>query len=146
MNKLEKEFNVYLADQAVMTTKLHNIHWNVQGTLFVRVHEFTEAEYEKAFERMDEVAEHLRMYNLVPASTLTEYLKLATIKEEPSRNFEDREALTIVLADLELLRKEATELRNAADKEGWFSAVSFLEDHVADYNKQIWFLRSMLAK
>ncbi|AVM69619.1 DNA starvation/stationary phase protection protein [Lachnospiraceae bacterium oral taxon 500] len=146
MNKLEKEFNVYLADQAVMTAKLHNIHWNVQGLQFVPVHEFTEAEYEKSFERMDEVAEHLRMYGIVPASTLAEYLQLATIKEEPSRTFEYAEGLAIVLADLELLRKEATELRNAADKEGWFSAVSFLEDHVADYNKQIWFLRSMLAK
>ena len=50
------------------------------------------------------------------------------------------------MADLELLRKEAIELRNAADAEGWFSAVNFLEDHVDDYNKQIWFLRSMLAK
>ncbi len=146
MRKLEKEFNVYLADQAVMTAKLHNIHWNVQGMQFVRVHEYTESEYEKAFERMDEVAEHLRKFDIVPASTLAEYLQLATIKEEPSRTFGYVEGLTIVLADLELLRKEAIELRNAADAEGWFSAVNFLEDHVDDYNKQIWFLRSMLAK
>ena len=146
MKKLEKELNVYLADQAVMTAKLHNIHWNVQGMQFVQVHEFTEAEYEKAFERMDEVAEHLRKYDVVPASTLAEYLQLATIKEEPSRTFGYVEGLTIVLADLELLRKEATELRHAADAEGWFSAVNLLEDHIDDYNKQIWFLRSVLAK
>ena len=41
--KLQKEFNQYLADLAVMTFKLHNLHWNVTGSQFVPVHEFTEA-------------------------------------------------------------------------------------------------------
>lgn len=142
---MEKQFNKYLANLAVWTIKLHNIHWNVEGELFVPVHEFTEAEYDKSFERIDEVAEHLRMFDIVPASTLKEYLELATIKEEPTRKFKCKEALQIVLSDLEALRKEATDLRNVSDEEGWFSAVALFEDHVNDYNKQIWFLKSMLA-
>lgn len=142
---MEKQFNTYLANLAVITIKLHNIHWNVAGELFVPVHEFTEAEYDKSFERMDEVAEHLRMNEIVPVSTLKEYLELATIKEEPTRKFECREALKIVLSDLEALRQEATQLRNASDEKGWFSAVAIFEDHVADYNKQIWFLKSILG-
>ncbi|RRD94838.1 DNA starvation/stationary phase protection protein [Clostridiales bacterium COT073_COT-073] len=142
---MEKQFNQYLANLAVWTIKLHNIHWNVEGELFVPVHELTEAEYDKSFARMDDVAEHLRMYEIVPVSTLKEYLELATIKEEPTRKFECKEALRIVLADLENLRKEATNLRNASDEQGWFTTVALFEDHISDYNKQIWFLKSMLA-
>lgn len=140
-----KEFNQYLANLAVLTIKLHNIHWNVEGTQFMPVHQFTEAEYDKSFERMDAVAEHLKMFGIIPASTTKEYLELATIKEVPAQKFCCCEALKIVLADLELMREEATALRNACDEENWFSAVGLLEEHVADYNKQIWFLKAMLA-
>ncbi|NLN40648.1 MAG: DNA starvation/stationary phase protection protein, partial [Clostridiales bacterium] len=39
----------------------------------------------------------------------------------------------------------ATEIRNEADEEGDFELVMEFEEHVADYSKQIWFVRSMLA-
>lgn len=144
--KLQKEFNQYLSNLVVWTFKLHNIHWNVTGVQFVQVHEFTEDEYDKSFERIDEVAEHLKMFDVTPASTVAEYLQLATLKEEPTRKFSCEESFELVLKDLEALRQEATDLRNASDEEGWFSAVALFEDHVNDYNKQIWFLRSILAK
>jgi len=143
---LVKEFNQYLANLSVWTIKLHNLHWNVKGERFMDAHLFTEKEYDKSFERMDEVAEHCKMFGVIPASTLKEHLELATIKEEESREFTWQETYEIVLADLELLRKEATDLRNACDEENWFSAVALFEDHVVDYNKQIWFLKTILSK
>lgn len=141
---LLKEFNQYIANLSLWTMKLHNIHWNVVGKQFMFVHQFTEAEYDKSFERMDAVAEHCKMFDSMPASTLKEHLELATLKEEPSRAFSCKEGLSIILADLETLRKQATELRNACDKEGWFSAVALFEDHVNDYNKQMWFIKATL--
>lgn len=144
--KLEKEFNVYLANLSVLTLKLHNLHWNVEGQTFMSVHLFTEGEYQKSFKRMDEVAEHTKMFGVVPASTLKEHLALSEIKEVESKKFTCQEALSIALDDIVLLRDSATKLRNACDKEGWFSAVSMLENHVSDYNKQIWFLKATLAK
>ncbi len=143
--KLEKRFNQYLANISVMIMKLHNIHWNVKGMAFVQVHEFTEQKYDEFFEKLDVIAELFQMYDHIPVSTLKEQLEIATIKEEPTRKFSDKEAIEIVLKDFEQMRKEATELRNAADDENWFSAVAILEEHVDDYNKQIWFMKSMLA-
>ncbi len=144
--KLEKDFNKYLANLAVLSIKFHNLHWNVEGETFMSVHLFTEAEYTKAFERMDEVAEHFKMFNTLPVSEMGEYLKIATIKEEKTKKFKCNEALSIVLADLETMRDEAISLRDGCDKENWFSAVAMLEAHVTDYNKQIWFLKATLAK
>ncbi|MFC4805085.1 Dps family protein [Filifactor villosus] len=144
--KMLKEFNQYLSNLSVWIVKLHNIHWNVVGEQFVAVHEFTEAEYDKAFERMDAVAEHMKMHGHFPASTLKEHLELATIKEEPTRAFSCKEGLELVLADMEQMRKEAIALRHACDEEDWFAAVAMFEEHIADYNKQIWFINSMLSK
>ena len=54
--KLVKEFNQYLANLAVVTFKLHNVHWNTVGTQFVQVHKYTEELYDETFEFFDAVA------------------------------------------------------------------------------------------
>ncbi len=143
--KLQQEFNQYLANISVLTMKLHNIHWNVEGATFASVHEYTDAEYEKFFDRMDEVAELFKMFGHTPKSTLKEYLEIATIVEEPTRKFGCEEGLKIYKTDLEAMRQEAIDLRKACDEEGWFSAVAILEAHIEDYNKQIWFMNATLA-
>ena len=144
--KLQKEFNQYLADLAVVNFKLHNLHWNVQGKAFVAVHQFTEELYNQVFEYFDEVAEHQKIYGVLPDCKLSDYLANARIKELDARNFKDEEVWEILVEDLSSLSKAAAELRNASDEEGWFSAVSLLEGHVDYYNKQLWFLKSILGK
>ena len=51
------KLNTYLANLAVINIKIHNLHWNIVGSQFVSVHEYLESEYDKAGERLDEVAE-----------------------------------------------------------------------------------------
>lgn len=143
--KLKKEFDTYLADLAVITFKLHNLHWNVKGLQFKSIHEFTEDLYNQTFEYFDEIAEHEKMYGYLPENKLSSYLATTNIQETDQSSFTATEVLEILTSDLESLRKEATDLRNAADAEGWFSAVSVFEDHVAYYNKQLWFIKEMLG-
>ena len=139
-----KEFNKYLADIAVMTVKLHNLHWNVEGETFMSIHKFTESEYEKFFDRMDAVAEIFRMFDVIPCSTMKEFLEITNIEEIPARKFGCKEVLKIYLKDIELLKAEAIELRKYANEKDWFMTVDLLEDHVNDYNKQIWFVKASL--
>lgn len=139
------QFNVYLANLAVMTFKLHNLHWNVEGTQFVAVHEYTEAVYNETFEYMDQVAEEFKMFGTTPDSKVADYLAKATIKEIEPKKFSPEEALSILLDDLKTLRTQATELRNACDEEGWFASVGLLEGHISSYNKRIWFVSATLA-
>ena len=42
------------------------------------------------------------------------------------------------------MRELALEIRNAADEEGDFAVVNEFEDHIGGYNKNIWFIESML--
>ncbi|MDO5737906.1 MAG: DNA starvation/stationary phase protection protein [Eubacteriales bacterium] len=141
-----KKFNEYIADLAVMSFKVYNIHWNAVGSDFYRVHMYTEEIFEETLEFMDQVAEHLVKFEITPASTLKEYLELATIKEIEPRPFECHEGLKIILEDLEYLRDKATEIRSLSDEEDWFSAVAMIEDQVDVFNKRIWFLRAMSTK
>lgn len=143
--KLQKEFNTYLANLAVLTFKLHNLHWNVEGIQFKPLHEFTEELYDKTFEYFDEVAEIQKIYGVTPDSKLSDYLKNATLKEVEPKVFDAKEVLEIMYEDLTALNKEAHALRNACDEEGWFTSVGLLEAHVEYYSKQLWFIKATLG-
>ncbi|WP_072469505.1 Dps family protein [Urinicoccus massiliensis] len=137
------KLNTYLANLAVLNIKIHNLHWNIVGSQFVSVHEYLESEYDKAGERLDEVAELIRMSGEFPVANLKEYLEISTIQEiETSKEVSIKEALEIVLSDIKLQKELALEIRKEADEADNFPVANAMEDHIEDYNKQIWFVES----
>lgn len=140
-----KKMNTYLANLAVLNTKLHNLHWNVEGKKFMQVHNYTEELYDDFFEKYDVVAEIMKMKKEFPLVKLSEYQEAATIEELDSKAFEVKEVLNEVLKDLKEMKRLATEIRNDADADGDFEVVGEFEDHVAGYSQNIWFVRAMLS-
>ena len=137
-----KSLNVYLSDIAVMTTKLHNLHWNVEGRNFYQTHIFTEGLYDKFFEWYDEVAEAIKMRGEFPFASLKEYVANATVKELESKKVTVDEVNEIVMNDLAALKEEATKIREEADNDGDFIIISMLEDQIGELEKNIWFLKA----
>ena len=137
-----KSLNVYLSDMAVMNNKLHNLHWNVEGRNFYQTNIFTEGLYEKFFEWYDEVAEAIKMRGGFPFASLKEYVANATVKELESKKVTVDEVNEIVMNDLVAIKEEAIKIREEADNDGDFIIVDMLEDHVAELEKNIWFLRA----
>ena len=142
---LTKALNAYIANIGVGYIKLHNLHWNVVGSQFKAVHEYLESLYDSFADVLDESAEILKMCGEQPVASLKGYLSLATIKELPDKKIDQKKALQLTLADLELLRDQAASVRAIADKGDGFGIANLMEDHIANYAKQSWFLRSMLA-
>ena len=139
------KLNTYLANLAVLNIKIHNLHWNIVGSQFVSVHKYLESEYDKAGERLDEVAELIRMSGEFPVANLKEYLEISKIKEiETSKEVSIKEALEIVLSDIKLQKELALEIRKEADEADNFTVANVMENHIEDYNKQIWFVESSL--
>ncbi len=136
--------NEYLSNLAVLNVKFHNLHWNVVGIHFKELHELTEELYDDLFEKFDAVAELLKMKGEMPLSTMADYLKNASVEEIEPKDFTEKEVLEILLNDLSKMKELALEIRNAADEEGDFAVVNEFEDHIGGYNKNIWFISSML--
>lgn len=139
-----KRLNPYLSDLVVMFAKLHDLHWKVKGKMFVQVHLYTESRYDDMAAKLDEVAEKIIMLGEEPVSTLKGYMELATVKELGKSKYTEDEVLKEVLADLSHLRDEAAELRKSFAEDDEFSVVTMLEDHIVGYEKEIWFLQSMM--
>ena len=136
--------NKYLANVGVSYIKLHNLHWNVVGLNFKAVHEYLEWIYDSMAEVLDEVAELIKMNGGYPLASLKEYLAVASIEELESKDYKILESLDILLKDLKVLREEVLEIRSIADELDNVAFVNMAEDHLANYNKQIWFVESML--
>ena len=142
--ELVNKVNGYLANVGVSYIKLHNLHWNVVGPEFKAVHEYLETLYDGFADVLDSVAELLKMEGEMPLSSLREFLDAASIKELEARDFSVKESLEIVLADMIEMKELAESIRKDADEEDHYALVAMMEGDLENYNKTIWFLRSML--
>ena len=143
--KYVENMNAYLSDLVVFYLKLHDLHWNVRGMQFVPVHQYSEARYEDMAEKFDEIAELLLQHGEKPVSSVREYLSLSSIQELDKDSYRDEEVIRIISEDMAYLKGKAEALRLEADAEGLFDIVAVLEDHIAGYTTELWFLRSMMA-
>lgn len=144
MNKQVELMNQYVADLAVLNVKFHNLHWNVEGRRFKPTHEYLEALYDDFFEKYDEVAERIKMMGSFPVASLKSYLELTSVEELDDVEITDSKALEVAKASLLGLKDLALRIREEADSNDDFVTVALLEDHVAGYDKEIWFIQATL--
>ena len=137
--------NAYLSDLVVFYLKLHDLHWNVKGMQFVPVHQYSESRYEDMAEKFDEIAELIIQHGEKPVSSISEYVKNASIKELNKGSYRDEEVLKIIAEDMAQLKAAAKALRLKMAEEDVFDVVAVLEDHIAGYQKELWLLNSMMA-
>ena len=140
-----KTLNIYVANLAVLNVKFHNLHWNVVGPQFIPLHQFSESVYEGFFEAFDAVAELIKMRGSFPVGNLKDILSISTVKELDNQSYKTQEMLTIMKEDFKELIDLATNIRNTADAEKDFTVVAVMEEHIAKYEKHIWFITSMQA-
>ena len=138
-----ENLQTYLANLAVLNTKLHNLHWNVEGKRFMQIHEFTEALYDDFFEKYDEIAEIMKMKGEMPLVKMEDYMENATVTELEGKVFGCNEVLEIVENDLKEMKSLAVKIREEADEDDDFEVVGELEEHVAGYSKNLWFIRAI---
>ena len=141
--KNKENLNRYLSNLAVLVTKTHNLHWNVVGARFKAIHEYTESLYDYYFEKFDDVAETFKMKGEYPLVKVADYLKHATVKELDAKDFTIPEVVASIKEDMELMLADAKKIREVANEEDDFSVANMMEDHIAYFVKQLWFIQAM---
>jgi len=136
--------NKYIADLAILNVKLHNLHWNVVGENFEQAHLYLEKLYNDLFVKFDEAAERVKMLGEFPVASVQEFVTLASIEELGNSDYQVKEAFDIALKDYAVLKNSAVTIRKMADELDDFMTVSLMEDHIAIYDKEIWFIKSAL--
>lgn len=136
--------NGFLSDLAVMNIKVHNLHWNVVGMEFRAVHKMAEKIYMLMADQLDEVAEVMKMKNLMPFARMADYLDNSVIAEIESRPYQTDEVVAILEKDWKLLVDRAKKLRAEAAKEDDYLVANLMDDYLRVYAKKAWMISAML--
>ncbi len=134
--------NKLLANLNVLYVKLHNYHYNVVGSDFMRTHVALEKEYDLMHEWIDEVAEQVKKDGGYPLGSLKDYLEVATITEVESKDYRTKEILEDLLSDYQLLEADVHEL---LDGDISVSCDDLLTTIATELATKIWFFKAQLA-
>ena len=143
--KLYEKMNVYLANQQVSYIKLHNLHWYVKGRSFFTLHAKLEELYDATANVIDDVAERLLALDQKPVANLKGALAMATIKELEDGPIASEDTVKSLIKDMEYWIKDTKEIVDLADEAGDGATADMFNDYLAQYQKNMWMLKSYIG-
>jgi len=139
--------NALLADEFVLGARTRNCHWNVTGPHFHDLHKLFGSQYEALDATIDDVAERARSLGGHAVGTLTEFLKLARLKEQPGKYPNARQMTAELLADHEaVIRRLRSDLVACGDEFADAGTTDFLTGLMEQHEKMAWMLRAVLEE
>jgi starvation-inducible DNA-binding protein len=133
--------NHSLANEALLSQKTRNAHWNINGKGFFELHILLETQYNQLNEIADKIAKRTRILGGFAIASFKEFLVFTKL-EEQSANVPD---ILHLLADHEtfirLLREDIRKCSEEYEDEG---SVELLVGVMSLHEKMAWMLRSYI--
>lgn len=143
--KLTDHLNIHLSDLHLFYTKLHNYHWNIEGSSFFQLHATLEGLYDKVAEELDEVAERILQLGDRPLARLSDYLKHSKLEEAESKGVQAEEIIPVLLKDYEYFIESLKAGIALAEENDDIITGDLLTGSLAEYEKTLWMLKASLA-
>lgn len=145
MHALESKLSALLADAFVLSLRLQAIHWHATGSNAFSLHNLTDEAYKTITEKIDELAERMRMLDLIVPSALLELSNLTQV--DVNIKFSDMttsEMIKQILRDLETCSYHVKEVAIEADENKDHVTHDLLVEIEKFYQKQHWFFRAII--
>jgi starvation-inducible DNA-binding protein len=134
-----------LANTYTLMIKTHNFHWNVQGENFVGLHNLFEKQYNDLFKAVDELAERIRALGAPAPGGLEAFKGLTSIKDAPTEVQNSRIMVQTLIDSRQAMLKDDEELLKAAEDSDDQVTQDMITSRIAQNQKDIWMLRSVIA-
>lgn len=134
-----------LADLQVYYSNLRGFHWNIRGAEFFVLHEQYEQMYDDLAGKIDEVAERILQLGGKPENRFSEYLKVATVKEEHELVCA-ASTLKNVSDTLQIIMEKERAIAEAAGEAGDEVTVDLMIGFLSEQEKLVWMLSAYAAK
>ena len=123
--------------------KAQNFHWNVEGPLFVQLHELFGNIYEEVYGSIDTFAEELRALQIYTPASLQKFSMLSLVQDENEiKDFQSM--LRELLADSEKMAQLYKVVFDMAEANGDHGLADFFAGRQDSHKKHSWMLRSCL--
>ena len=136
-----KILNSILSNEAVLTLKTRNAHWNVHGASFFELHILFDTQYKQLNDISDEIAERVRMVGGIAIGSFTEFLFQTQLEEQPG----EVPDILHLLADHEtIIRFLHEDIRKCNDEYEDEGTSDLMVSVMRMHEKMAWLLRSYI--
>ncbi|MBW8367562.1 MAG: DNA starvation/stationary phase protection protein [Arenimonas sp.] len=144
--KIADGLSRFLADSYTLYLKTHNYHWNVTGPMFNSLHVMFMTQYTEQWTALDEIAERIRALGFNAPGSYAQFVKLASIKEDPSSPEapEWQEMVRQLVAGNEAVCRTGRKVLEIADDANDNPTEDLLTQRLQIHEKYAWMLRSLL--
>lgn len=143
--KLADKLNVLLANFQLFYINSRGFHWNIKGEKFFELHLKFEELYTDTQLKIDEVAERILTLGHTPSHSFTDYLKVASIKEQCNVS-DGKKTVESVLAAFGILLQIERELLELSADAGDEGTNALMSDYIRQQEKLVWMYSAYLNK
>lgn len=144
MDENIKKLNEFLSELEVMSVKLQNYHWNIQGAEFFVIHEKLEEYYEEVRMQIDEVAEHILAKGFEPLGTMKDFIQNSEIQEARNEKIKATEIISNIINDYKILQQKANEIKVEAEEQTDYETSSLIDEYLTKFSKKLWMLNESI--
>lgn len=144
LQKVADELTHLLADTYTLYLKTQNFHWNVTGPFFPQLHQLFDDQYNELAEAIDVIAERIRALGCPAPASLTEFQKLASLKDETNHHIASDAMVKKLLKDHETISGQLLAIFSKAEKANDQGTIDLLTERMRAHDKMAWMLRSSL--
>lgn len=131
------------ASEYTFAIKAQNFHWNVEGPLFVQLHDLFDRIYTEVYGSIDTFAEELRALQIYTPASLSKFSMLTKVEDENSvPEFQDM--LRELLADSDKMANMFKIVFAMSEEAGDHGLSDFLAGRQDAHKKHSWMLRASL--
>ncbi len=134
--------NQLLADEHILYNRTRSFHWNVEGSSFMEFHKLYEEQYSQLAEKIDEIAERIRIIGHYAEGRLRELVKMSKL-EEIETPTETRDQVHILLKYHETIIGDLRRMESDfSEKYADAGSSDFVNGLMQFHEKTAWILRS----
>lgn len=141
--KVAAKLNQLLADEFVLYSKTLKFHWNIEGPDFHALHIFLEEQYNSLQVIIDSIAERVRKIGHFAIGSMTEYLKVTTLKEHTETgSITVKEVAELVNDHESIIRDMRDCIDDFEEKYNDAGSADFITGLLKSHEKMAWMLRA----
>ena len=145
--KTKVVLNQLVADLSQLAMVVHQTHWYMRGTNFLKLHPLMDDWMDDLNDQLDEISERLIALDGSPYSTLSEMVEHTKITDEPG-NWDRtiKERLEILSKDYRYLANLYQQGIEVSDEEKDFSTQDIFIGFKTATEKRLWMIQAELGK
>ena len=141
--KVAEILNQLLADEFLLYTKTLNFHWNIEGSNFHSLHLFLDEQYNRLQTIVDSVAERIRKIGHFAKGSMTEFMQVASLSEQPGGAAVSEDMFNQLLDNHEAIIRKTRGLIYDFDEEYDDAGTSdYITGIMKEHEKMAWMLRA----